>query len=204
MVASSYPNWELVVVDDASTDATAEVLAALTDPRIRVARNPVRSGECSARNVGLDVACGDVVAFLDDDNTFAPDWLRSVAWMFQSHPEVTCTYGIRVVEDALRHEGAGRSLPMLQLNDWDRDTLLERNLVDINVLAHRRDSIRFDPDLEIYGDWDYLLALTQHAPAVALPAFAVRYSMAAPMRMTDVMGDREAEMYRRVRRRWSR
>jgi hypothetical protein len=204
VVASSYPNWELIVVDDASTDSTSDALAPLTDPRIQVVMRNERGGECRTRNAGLDVATGDLVTFLDDDNTFAAEWLRSVAWLFHTRPEITCAYGIRVIEDAARHEGADSSLPMLQLNEWDREVLLERNLVDINVLAHRRGATRFDPELTIYGDWDYLLALTKDAPAVALPAFAASYFVSAPARSTDTMDDQKAAMYARVRDRWAR
>jgi glycosyltransferase involved in cell wall biosynthesis len=200
----SYRRVEVVVVDDATSDGTAEWLGSLDDDRVRVVRNDERRGEGAARNAALGVVTGEVVTFLDDDNEFDPDWLRSVAWLFQEHPDTWVAYGARVVDDVERHHGrAGRGLPWFQLNEWDRDLNRERCLVDVNVLAHRRTDIRFDPDLVIFTDWDYLLGLTSDVDPVRLPVVATYYSTSAADRATDVARAREPEMYARVRARWA-
>ena len=68
---------EVIVVDDASDDDTAEVLTRLCqkDPRIRLLSNPRNTGPAGARNLGLDHAAGDWIAVLDADDRFAPDRL---------------------------------------------------------------------------------------------------------------------------------
>ena len=81
----TYPNWQLVVVDDGSVDATPEFLAGLDDKRIRSVR--ARGlGACAARNIALGLAAGEIIAYLDDDNTFHEEWLKSVAWGFAAEP----------------------------------------------------------------------------------------------------------------------
>ena len=64
---------EAIVVDDASTDATADALAAIADPRLRIVRRSERGRLAAARNSGIEAARGEWVAFLDDDDLWSPD-----------------------------------------------------------------------------------------------------------------------------------
>ncbi len=75
--AQTLTDWELVVVDDCSTDGTAALLAAraAVEPRIRVVRQAVNRGPAAARNRGLDLARGDWVTILDSDDAFRPERL---------------------------------------------------------------------------------------------------------------------------------
>jgi glycosyltransferase involved in cell wall biosynthesis len=68
---------EVIVVDDGSSDATPARLAELDDPRLRVQRNASSRGVASARNLGLSHARAEWIAFLDDDDLWAPRKLRS-------------------------------------------------------------------------------------------------------------------------------
>lgn len=203
VLSQTHTNLELIVVDDASTDGTAAWLATVDDDRLVVIRNGESLGEGGSRNVALDRASGDVIAFVDDDNWYDPDWLRSLAWLFSEHPETQVAYGARVVDDVERHHGReGRGLPWLQLNRWDRAVNAERCLVDMNTVAHRRGSARFDPDLPVFTDWDYLQALTETVDPVAFPVLAAHYTTSAPDRATDEWRHRDQDLYERVRDRW--
>ena len=189
VVAQTYGNWELLVVDDASSDDTWEWLekAAASDPRIVPVRFTEHGNSSRARNHALDRARGDVVVYLDDDNRFDPDWLRSVVWAFTEYPDTTVCYGARVVDDDIRHSGfAGRSLPFVQFLAWDRADMLRANRVDQNTIAHRPSSVRFDETIDHFSDWDLLLQLTDDCDPLALPAIAVHYHSDAPDRVTDV------------------
>jgi glycosyltransferase involved in cell wall biosynthesis len=66
---------EVIVVDEASTDDTPAMLAALTDDRVRVVRHQIATGVATARNDGVTLARGDWLAFIDDDDVWAPDKL---------------------------------------------------------------------------------------------------------------------------------
>jgi glycosyltransferase involved in cell wall biosynthesis len=63
-----YPAIEIIVVDDASTDETQEVLAQLAQADLRIVRLPQNIGAAVARNAGIDVARGEFIAFLDADD----------------------------------------------------------------------------------------------------------------------------------------
>jgi glycosyltransferase involved in cell wall biosynthesis len=86
VVAQGFGDWEAVVADDASADATAQ-LAAGVDPRIRVVRSDRNVGPAGARNLALEHASGELVAFLDADDRWEPDYLeRQVGRYDQAGP----------------------------------------------------------------------------------------------------------------------
>ncbi|MBQ2446672.1 MAG: glycosyltransferase family 2 protein [Oscillospiraceae bacterium] len=75
--AQTYENWELIIVDDCSTDDTDAVVAAFADPRIRYFKNEKNSGAAISRNRGLREAKGTYIAFQDSDDLWEPDKLES-------------------------------------------------------------------------------------------------------------------------------
>lgn len=72
----TYTNWELIIVDDCSTDNTDEVVASISDNRIRYLKNEKNSGAAVSRNRALREAKGRWIAFLDSDDLWMPDKLE--------------------------------------------------------------------------------------------------------------------------------
>lgn len=88
----TYQNFEVLVVDDGSVDATASVVNAIDDDRVRYCYQ-TNAGRAAARNRGLTLAQGEFVAFLDDDDTFLPNKLTDQLTEFGRRPELGLTAG---------------------------------------------------------------------------------------------------------------
>ena len=187
VVAQSYTTWELVVVDDASTDRTPEVLRSFDDPRIRAIRGEGR-GVSAARNRGLEEARGALIAYLDDDNTMHHEWLKGVVWAFLRNPDAQCLYGARLVDDPRLAgiEGDG-AFAAAHLEPFDRRRLERGNFIDIGTIAHRAGlpEAGFDEELTTLVDWDLILRLTQARPPLVVPAIAILYTTDQADRLTD-------------------
>lgn len=91
VMAQTFQDWELIAVDDGSTDTTLGWLDEQTDPRIHV-QSQVNLGVSAARNAGLANARGRYVAFLDADDTWAPLFLEKMLTALQSRPEAILAY----------------------------------------------------------------------------------------------------------------
>ncbi|HET6573510.1 MAG TPA: glycosyltransferase, partial [Fimbriiglobus sp.] len=168
----AYPHWELCLADDASTDpATRAALDRLPrDGRIKLIRRPVNGHICAATNSAAEVATGEFLALLDNDDVLAPHALYAVAELLQSHPDADLIYSD---EDKI---GAGgmRYDPQFK-PDWSPELLLSYNYVNHFTVIRRsvfERAGRFREGYEGSQDHDLLLRVTEltdrvrHVPEV--------------------------------------
>lgn len=94
VIDQNYSNWELIIVDDASTDDTPQIITELVprDERIRVIRNDTNKKLPGALNVGFKYATGDFLTWTSDDNLYYPDAIKEMVNFLIGHPDIYFVY----------------------------------------------------------------------------------------------------------------
>jgi len=177
VLAQTYPHFELLIVDDGSTDNTREVLEPyLKDGRIRLFYQE-NQGQSVARNRGLDEATGDFVCFLDSDNAWLPDKFEKSLKAFDDNPGSDVVYGdFIVIDEQGREIGTNR---MKRHSGRITPHLLHDNFVSMNTTMTRRqcfvDMGGFDKNDRLAEDYGLWLRLSTRYKFYYLPALLGYY-----------------------------
>jgi glycosyltransferase involved in cell wall biosynthesis len=163
-------DWELIVVDDCSSDGTVDIAERVADRRIRVVREPANVGPAAARNRGISLARAPLVCTLDSDDLWLPRYLETMAGALVGNPNASVVFtDAWVLDEAtgrVRKTSAMSSLDPPEPLPDDTHTflveLLRRNFIYNSVTA-RRDSLRavggYDERLWVGEDWELWLRL---------------------------------------------
>jgi glycosyltransferase involved in cell wall biosynthesis len=188
VLAQTFVDFELLVVDDGSRDDTAEVVNARDDPRLKLLRTENR-GVSAARNGGLELATGSYVAFLDSDDAWRPTKLERQHSVMSEAPAIgLCFASAEIVDDELQPIGTDAAVDR---PDYTAALVLEGNIVaggGSAVMA--RTSVieaagRFDTRLSQCADWDMWLRASAITTFLALAEPLVLYRSAAGSMSSD-------------------
>jgi glycosyltransferase involved in cell wall biosynthesis len=112
----SFSDYEIIVVDDGSSDSTPAYLESVVSPQCRVFRNEKSLGVSAARNRGVAEARGEFITFLDDDDELRPYALEAFHERFQSTPGLDFVWGGRLIHEM---DAAGREIGTRE-DDWSQ------------------------------------------------------------------------------------
>ena len=184
-LGQNLPALEIIVVDDGSTDGSAEWVEQLNDPRVRVIRQ-ANGGVSRARNAGIAAASGNWVAFLDADDLWHPDYLLDSARLINQQLTVrvvACAYRSVSASDVQDRpafdapEGAATSKPASLVHDLP-SRWLQGTCFFTSSIVVRRDTLAaiqpcFPPGEHVGEDLDLWFRLGEMGPIALSPAVLV-------------------------------
>lgn len=162
----TYRDFELIIVDDGSTDGTREIVAGFNDSRIRYIRHDKNRGEAAARNTGIKVARGEYIASHDSDDEWLPEKLAKQVRAFEN-----CSPEIGVVYTAFWKEENGKEtyIPFAWVNKKEgniHQELLRGNFIGSPVTLIKRECFEkvgmFDEGMFHLVDWELWLRISKY------------------------------------------
>ena len=167
VIAQTVDDWELIVIDDASTDGTIDVVSDYqkNDPRVRIVTQTTNHGPAQTRNLGLAHARGHLIAFIDSDDMWHPEkTAKQVAAMDRNQADISYTGYKRRRQDH-RHETVVRVPERATYH-----TMLRRNLIACSSGMVRRSTCGFVrmPHIIRRQDHGYWLALLRDGTRTAV------------------------------------
>ncbi|MBX3119649.1 MAG: glycosyltransferase [Fimbriimonadaceae bacterium] len=172
VLAQTMPDWEMIVVDDGSTDDSMEVWKSFDDARIKLFQNDSNLGTYGNQNRGVSLASTDLIAILNSDDFWEPNKLALQLEALDRNPGAPLCYTHGWL--------APNTNPLERKRDQHEDWpiteeqelfpwLLESNRVLASSVVFRKPFAKFDPGLRYSGDWMALLAASNHHTVAFVP-----------------------------------
>ncbi|SDS38528.1 glycosyltransferase family 2 protein [Gramella sp. MAR_2010_147] len=192
VIFQTYENWELLIIDDASTDATREIIKKFSseDTRIHLLKNPVNSGTHISRNKGIKAASGDFIAFLDADDQWKPEKLTKQLNVLSKPNVAACFSSYELINEEGEHLNKQiQALPILHYNK-----LLKANYVgnltgiyNVNILGKI-----YCPEISKRQDWALWLKVIEDGG----PIEGIQESLALYRQRKNSISNNKFEMLR--------
>lgn len=177
VLKQSFKNFELLIINDGSTDRTLELLHTITDPRVQLftCKNSERA---NARNLGIKHASGDFIAFIDADDMWTTDKLEQQVLALTKNSEAGVAYSwTRFIDD--NNFPLYDSEACYYQGDVYREILLCNFIASGSNILVRRESIDlvglYDTEVIPSEDWDYCIRLAKLCSFVVVPKYQVFY-----------------------------
>lgn len=186
VLAQSFSDWELVIWDDCSTDGSAEIPKRYNDERIRYVRSDKQIALGQARHKAINLARGDWVAFLDQDDLWLPHKLELQLAIAREKPDAALIYG-----RAVRFYPNGRERDYDQAHEYAylpegdifADLFTHSCFIAMSSAMFRRSAIEaiagIPPGITIIPDYYLYTAVARRYPAAAVQEVVARYRMHA-------------------------
>lgn len=175
--AQSWPNWEIIIVNDNSTDSTASFLKSESkiDQRIKYLNNPKSLGGAGSRNAGVELALGPYISFLDDDDLWAPDKIERQVNLLKTQNDasaVSCSF-------SEEYPSGKKKVRLVKSLGSDQEILKSNKLGGASMCLALKSTLDeiggFDSQLRSGQDWDLWIKLNRKGPILVCSEPLVRH-----------------------------
>jgi len=172
VLSQTYPFWQLIIVDDGSTDTTSDIFQRVIDKRIIYIKQTVNKGAAAARNKAFPFVRGKWVSYLDSDNELYPYYLETMSGWLKRHP--LALFALPKAKRTLELYESGRLVKIIDdSKDFPRrltiqDIFMRKIHFDTNGFVHSskflEEGFRFDENLMRMEDWDFVMQIGERYP----------------------------------------
>jgi glycosyltransferase involved in cell wall biosynthesis len=185
-LAQTYTNFELIIVNDCSTDNTLEIAAAYAakDPRVKVINNVVNKRLPASLNTGFDEAKGEYFTWTSDDNYYAPDAIERMVAQLQARPEIDLVYC-----DYMRVDDANKEVGVFRMNDINQ-SFIGWEGCGACFLYKREVHFRnkgYNVSAFLIEDYDFFIRAFMHSKFLYMPEYDVYYYRVHDASLTGTM-----------------
>lgn len=174
VLEQTYQNFELIIIDDCSTDDSVKVIESVKDPRITILKNKVNRGCSFSRNYGVNNSHGDYIFYLDSDNTWDSRYLKVMMGAFKKVFDAQALYCGQYL-----FRGNSKNCYAVRYASFNRALLENRNYIDLNCFCHTRKAFEsiggFDVNLQRLVDYDLILRLSDKFDIYSVPVILSNY-----------------------------
>lgn len=197
----SYTEYELLIVDDGSTDDTQSLIESLHDERIRYIKLPENKGVAAARNEGIRQAKYDYIAFQDSDDCWKKDKLEKQMAFLTKHPEIALLY---CPYECQKKDGTviivpNNEIPLSEKQGNIYEYMLRRNTIGTPSVLLRKEGLNksgyFNETLTCLEDWELFLRISKHCEIAFLDEVLLNVNLSTDGVSHNISGYYEARCY---------
>lgn len=169
-----YKNFELIVIDDCSSDGSYELVKNIRDQRISLLRNEKCLKVSATRNRGIKAAKGEYIAYLDSDNVWDERYLAAMTGSLVKCGNVDAVYGGQML-----YRGNSENPYAIRYGALNKSLLKNRNYIDLNAFCHSKKIVdelgSFDENLKRYVDYDLICRIVDDGNVISVPVLLSDY-----------------------------
>ena len=163
LLNQNFLNFEIIIIDDASSDATQDIINGIKDSRLRYFKNEINQERCISRNKGIELAKGEYICFLDSDDYHLPNHLQTFYNTIEKNNFKKAFYFVNAWDETEGGIRTQRTCP--DFENYDPATYFLRYTVNPQRWAVHRsifEKVNFDPEVVICEDMDTSLRIVAH------------------------------------------
>lgn len=178
ILEQTFPDFELIIVNDGSTDGTASIIQNIHDSRIRYLELPVNKGNYTARNAGMEMAKGKYTCVMDSDDWSYPYRLQHQFDFLENHKSVACAGGFcEIIDEEERISGVVRrplTSSEIKVNLFRDNCIIHPTIMFRSHLVHTKKMV-YNDKMRYASDFDFMVRLSEQAPVRNMDEILIRY-----------------------------